>query len=152
MSRLAAAGMPTCSSSSVARARAALWSSLRCSRSVSVSWNPIVKHGLRLVVGSWKIIATSLPMSLRRSWSEMLSRSRPPNWRRFARDAAGVGDEPHHRQHGHALAGTGLPDDAEHLAFVEREGHAVHRAQEAALRGKLDVEVLDLEQCHGRSR
>jgi hypothetical protein len=32
---------------------------VECRRSVSASWKPMVKHGLRLVVGSWKIIATS---------------------------------------------------------------------------------------------
>ena len=35
----------------------------RAARSVSASWKPTVKHGLRLVVGSWKIIAMSLPIS-----------------------------------------------------------------------------------------
>ena len=47
----------------MARRRAALPSIPSCSRSVSVSWKPIVKHGFRLVVGSWKIMATSLPVS-----------------------------------------------------------------------------------------
>ena len=61
----------------MARRRAALRSMPSCRRSVSVSWKPIVKQGLRLVVGSWKIIATSLPVSLRRSRSDMRQQIAP---------------------------------------------------------------------------
>ena len=36
-------------------------------RSISMIWKPTVKHGLRLVIGSWKIIAMSLPTIWRRA-------------------------------------------------------------------------------------
>src|SRR5436305_7609152 len=71
--------MPTCSNSSMTRRRAALAFMPSCRRSVSASWKPIVKDGLSEVVGSWKIIATSLPVSARRSRSDRLNRSRPSN-------------------------------------------------------------------------
>ena len=61
-------------------------------------------------------------------------------------------DEAHQRQHGHALARAGLADDAEHLALAKRQAHAVDRAQGAALRREVDVEVLDLEQRHAGGR
>ena len=45
----------------------------------SAIWSPTLKTGLRLVIGSWKIIAMSLPRTLRISSSERASRSRPSN-------------------------------------------------------------------------
>ena len=48
-----------------ARARARLPPS--CTFSVSMIWKPTVKHGFRLVIGSWKIMAMSLP-TIRRRW------------------------------------------------------------------------------------
>ena len=63
-----------------ARARAAPCASrLRAGASVSISWNATVKHGFRLVIGSWKIIAMSRPSSARRSRSRIACRSRPSN-------------------------------------------------------------------------
>ena len=73
----------------MARRRAALVLMPSCRRSVSASWKPIVKHGLRLVVGSWKIIATSLPVMRRRSRSPMPSKSCPAKARRSARTRPG---------------------------------------------------------------
>ena len=46
--------------------RRSLRSRPRCSFSASPIWKPTVKHGLRLDIGSWKIIAMSLPTILRR--------------------------------------------------------------------------------------
>ena len=84
----------------------------RAAASVSVSWKPMVKQGLRLVVGSWKIIATSLPVSLRRSRSEIVSRSCPLNDSLSAVTRPGKRHEAHERQHRHALAGARFADDA----------------------------------------
>ena len=58
-------------------------------------------------------------------------------------DASGPGDQPHHRQHGHALAGSGLADDADDGAFVQREVEPVDRAEHAACGGEFDREVAD---------
>src|SRR3981081_2702580 len=49
-------------------------------RSVSPIWRPTVSTGLRLVIGSWKIIEMSLPRMARISRSESCSRSFP--WKR----------------------------------------------------------------------
>jgi len=65
--------------------------------------------------------------------------------------AARRGDEPHQREHRHALAGARLADDAQHLAFVEREAHALDRTHHPRVRRELDVQVLDLDQGHGLS-
>jgi hypothetical protein len=51
-----------------------MWSS-----TCSAIWSPTVNTGFRLVSGSWKIIAMSLPRILRISPSGSLSRSRPSN-------------------------------------------------------------------------
>ena len=64
---------------------------------------------------------------------------------------ARIGDQAHHREHRHALAGTGLADDAQHLAFIKRQAYGVDRAEHAALRRKLHGEVFDFEQCHAGS-
>ncbi len=63
----------------MARRRAALLSMFSWTRSVSMIWKPIVKDGLRLVAGSWKIIAMSLPVSARRSACETARKSLPSN-------------------------------------------------------------------------
>ena len=52
------------------------------------------------------------------------------------------------RHAGQRLAGAGLADHAQHLAFFYREGNIVHRNQHAAPRRELDPEVLDLKQWH----
>ena len=59
--------------------------------------------------------------------------------------AARVGDQAHQRHHGHALARPGLADDAQHLAFVQRQAHALYRMHHAALGGELHVQVFDFE-------
>ncbi len=66
-SRSSGAGMPTACSSSIARPCRCARSSPVCLRSISSIWKPTVKHGLRLDIGSWKIIAMSLPMISRRA-------------------------------------------------------------------------------------
>jgi len=46
-----------------------------CRRSVSPSWRPMVSTGLRLVIGSWKIMLMSLPRILRIAGSSSFSKS-----------------------------------------------------------------------------
>ncbi len=109
----------------------------------------MVKHGFRLVVGSWKIIAMSLPTRRRRSRSEMPSRSLPAKRKVLARTRPGKAISPISGHHGHALAGAGFADDAQHLAFFQRQAHAFDRAHHAALRRELDVQVFDFEKWCG---
>src|SRR3954469_11969669 len=58
--------MPTAFRSSSARARACFFETSSCRRIASASWSPILCTGLRLVIGSWKIIAISFPRISRR--------------------------------------------------------------------------------------
>ena len=68
---------------------------------------------------------------------------------RAALDAPGrLGQQAHEGQAGHALAAAGLADDAQGLALVELEGHAVDGVDGALVRAKADHEVLDAEQRH----
>ncbi len=71
--------MPTASNSSSARARRCALSIPICCSSTSSIWKPTVKHGLRLAIGSWKIIAMSLPMIARRASGSRSRILRPSN-------------------------------------------------------------------------
>ncbi|MGY3120698.1 hypothetical protein ACVWXQ_004635 [Bradyrhizobium sp. S3.14.4] len=75
--RDAAAGMRTRSSRRMVSASAAARDRPRCWISASAIWKPMVSTGLRLVIGSWKIMATSLPRTSVMLASDSVSRSRP---------------------------------------------------------------------------
>ena len=64
--RRAGSGMPTSAKSSTTRASRALRPRPRWAFSASPIWNPTVKQGLSDDIGSWKIIAMSLPARRRR--------------------------------------------------------------------------------------
>ena len=69
LTRRSGYGMPTMRSASMARSRASCLLILKCSRTASAIWSPTVNTGLRLVIGSWKIIAMCLPRRWRISSS-----------------------------------------------------------------------------------
>src|SRR5947208_16301712 len=69
--------MPTAFKSSSDRFRACLFETSSCSRMASLSCSPILCTGFRLVIGSWKIIAISLPRISRRRRGLAVSRSSP---------------------------------------------------------------------------
>lgn len=71
--------MPTSSSNSSVRARARRLSMPMCSRSTSPIWAPTVNTGFSEDIGSWKIIAISLPHMARRWAAGRCSTSRPSN-------------------------------------------------------------------------
>ena len=60
----------------------------------SVSWKPTVKQGLRLVIGSWKIMVSSEPMMLRRSLASIFSISLPSKRSTSAVTVAVQGNKP----------------------------------------------------------
>ena len=63
-----------------------------------------------------------------------------------ARDLAGrVGDQAHDRLGRHRLAGTRFAHQAEGLAALDREGHAVDRREIAAAQVKAHREIVELE-------
>ena len=147
-SRVSGAGMPTWSSSSMARARRAARPMLVWSCSTSVSWKPTVKQGLRLDIGSWKIIDISAPMIARRWRGVSASRSWPAKRKRSARDGSGRRQKAHHRQHGHRFAGAGLPDDRQHLARHRRSATRCPRRGNADGGREFDGQIFDLQQRH----
>ena len=92
-------GMPTIRSSSIARSRASRLVTARWAWIVSTICSSMVRTGLRLVMGSWKIIAMSRPRRSR------ISRLGGPGQVDVleadlaALDAAGrPRQQPHHRQ------------------------------------------------------
>ena len=136
-----ALGIPTWSISSAARAVAAFLSMSRCVSSASRIWRPIVSTGLRLVIGSWKIIAISRPRIRRRSESESPIRSRPSNIARTARHATVPREDAEHGERRDALAAAGLADEAERLPRRDVERDAVDGVHLPARRLEPDAEV-----------
>src|SRR6185369_1150328 len=92
--RRSGSGISTSFSSCSARARRAARDPPSCSPIVSISWNATVNDGLRLVIGSWKIIAISPPRRSRRSRPLIACRSRPAKARRSARTRPGSSMRP----------------------------------------------------------
>ena len=92
--------------------------------SASAIWKPTVSTGLRLVIGSWKIIAISLPRTLRISSSRSASRSRPSS-----SDAAlDRGRSPPRRSRMSDSAVTLLPEpDSPTIASVSRGSSSKER-------------------------
>jgi hypothetical protein len=79
LSRREGSGMPTSSSSSVARRSAVLPRIAWCRRSTSRSCRPTVSTGLSEVIGSWNTYATSRPRTSRRRASERSRSERSPS-------------------------------------------------------------------------
>ncbi len=150
--RRSASGMPTASSSSSTRLRAAaprraLWRSI-----TSRTWRPTVSTGLRAVEGSWKIIATRLPRTARIAASGSASRSWPVEPHLAPGDARHLRQQAQDGERGHRLAAARLAHQREALARADLEVHAVHRAQHALGRVELRVQARDCEGAHTRTR
>ena len=88
-------GMPTSCSRARARSRASARDTGKCARTPSAIWSPTVNTGLRLVIGSWKIMPTRRPRICRSaspsSASTSVSPSRMTLPGRSARAAAPAG-------------------------------------------------------------
>ena len=100
----------------------------RCSRTASAICSPTVSTGFSEVIGSWKIIAMSLPRIFRISASLFSSRFSPLKRILPRSIAPGLRDQPHDRERGDRLAGTRLADDAERRARLDREREPVDGA------------------------
>ncbi len=75
--RRSAEGTRTCLSSEITRCAASFRSKRSCAVIASSIWLPTLVTGLSEVIGSWKIIETSLPRKSRISSSVILVTSRP---------------------------------------------------------------------------
>ena len=83
--------------------------------------------------GSWKIMPISLPRILRIASAPRSLISRPPSLMEPPTMCPPFGQQVHDRQRGHRLAAAGLAHDAERLALVDVQRHAVHRVHHAVL-------------------
>ena len=60
----------------------------------------------------------------------------------------GLWDEAQHRHAGDGFAGAGLADDAQRLALLKLERHAIHRPHHAVARVEVGRKIVDVEQWH----
>src|SRR3954463_6679267 len=70
-----------------------------------------------------------------------------------SRNHCGRLQEAEERERGEGFAGTGLADEADDLALLDTQRHAVQRVGNAqpvihAARGEMDAELVDLEEAH----
>ena len=79
--RASGLGMPTLRNRSTARSFASAFDTFSWVRMASTIWLPTRYTGLSEVMGSWKIIAMSLPRSSRYCFSDRVARSLPSNSR-----------------------------------------------------------------------
>ena len=120
-----------------------------CSRSVSPICRPTVSTGLRLVIGSWKIMRDVVAADVAHLALGELQQVACPgsgSSRRSCRAARGSAA-------GSTSAVTDLPQpDSPTIASVspslDLEGDAVDRAVDAVRRAEMGLQVLDLEQRH----
>ncbi len=100
-----------------ARSSAARQGTPQCRTTFSAICVPMVSTGLRLVIGSWKIIEILWPRMLAHLLVGERGQLAPVEAHRAGDDAAGLRrDQPQDRQRRHRLAAAGLADDAERLA------------------------------------
>ena len=76
------------------------------------------RSGLSAVIGSWKIIATRAPRSLRIAGSGRARTSSPPRRILAGGDGHAVGQQAHDGAGGHGFAGPAFADDAEGAAAL----------------------------------
>ena len=120
----------------------------RCVFSASPIWKPTVKQGLRLDIGSWKIIAMSLPISARLRRGESCKEVLAAEGEAVGGDRRRLRQEAHDGEHGDRLAGAGLADDRHDLARVDVEIDAVDGLERPGGGGEGDGEVADFEKGH----
>ena len=148
LTRLSASGMPTRASSSAAICHASPLPLSWCSMIASAICLPTLMTGLRLVMGSWKIIAMSLPRTCAHLVVADGAQVAVAEHERALDDLARrVGDEPHERERRDRLARAGLADDAQRLLAVEREADAVDGLDHAGVGEEVGREVLDREKA-----
>ncbi len=102
--------------------------------------------GFREVSGSWKIMPTLVPRSLRFSFSGSLRQVLAVEDDRAGGDLAALGKQTHEGQGGHGLAGAGLAHDAQGFARVHVQVDAGEGADHAGADLNVGVEVLDVQE------
>ena len=140
--------MPTSRSISTARSRASFWLTFLWSLTCSAIWSPTVNTGFRLVSGSWKIIAISLPRILRISPSGSDRTSRPSNHTSLPApiSAGGMSSRRMIVMAVTLLPEPGLAHDAERLPARQRERDPVHGRHDAVHDLEVGLQVADVEE------
>ncbi len=111
----------------------------------------MVRTGFRLVMGSWKIMAISLPRNSRISDSSSDEQVLPVEDDLAALDPARRRrQEPHDGQVRDGLAAARFADEPERLALVEIEGDAVDGEDALVMSSEANEEVVDGEEVHRR--
>ena len=101
---------------------------LPCASIASTSWRSTVISGLRLDIGSWKIMAISEPRSgrstrLRRGQDRVRRTGSTPSM-----SSSGVGQQPHDRARDHGLARAAFADQGEELPRRDAEARHPRRS------------------------
>ena len=115
-------------------------------RRTSSIWRPTSQTGLSDDVGCWKIIADAVAADPAHLVVRELEQVLAVEEDLAGVDPAGLGDEAHDRQAGHALAAARLADEAHDLAAVDVEVDAVDRPDDAVAGVERGPQALDLEQ------
>ncbi len=106
---------------------------------------------MRLVIGSWKIIAMSRAPDLPHVVLWQRREIEPVEHDRAPLDlAGGLGQQPHDREVRHALAAARFANEAEPLARLDIERHAVDGVDRSLVRSEANDEVIDREERHQR--
>ncbi|KMS64599.1 hypothetical protein BVRB_018640, partial [Beta vulgaris subsp. vulgaris] len=103
-----------------------------------------VEAGHRLLEDHGDVLADDLAPGAGRETEQVLALEAHLVGENLAR----IGNEPHDRQHGDALAGAGFADHAQELAFLDGEVDAIDRAERPAMGLELDREIADFQQRH----
>ena len=120
MARCSGSGMRVSRSMSIAFSQACCRLIGSCSSSTSAIWLPMVSTGLSEVIGSWKIIAMSLPRTARIASVAEREQIDAGELDRAAGDAAGrIGHKSHQGERGDALAAAGFADDRQRLVRAQ---------------------------------
>ena len=110
--------------------------------STSAIWSPTENTGFSEVIGSWKIMPTRLPRSLRSASASSDSTSAPSTTMRPPVISHGRRRQQADRgERGQRLAAAGFADEPEHLAGLEAEAHILDKRALPDLQG----EALDGE-------
>ena len=110
-------------------------------------WAPILCTGFSEVIGSWKIIAMSLPRISRRREFERLQQVLAAEERApLARSPSCLGFSPMIVRHVTLLPEPDSPTMPSVLPSLDRERDAVDRLHDAVVRLEVGLEVVDLEE------
>ena len=107
--------------------------------------------GFSDVIGSWKIIAMSLPRMSRSRRDGIVSRSSPLKSASPLVIVFRLAFRPMIVRQVTLLPRARLADDAERLALLDREADAVDGLDDAVVRAEVGLQVLDLEERHQRA-